>query len=460
MTTTPSRRIATMPSSFRGFDNLARFARDPLGFLQRTSELGDVVQVPMPERLWVMLFHPDDVESLLVQHAADVGRDDFSQVLKRALGEGLLTSDGALWKRERRLASSAFTPKRIRGYAASMATVTERGLRRWGVGDVINLHEELSRLTMEVVADVLFGASLGPSDAVTVSESMDVFNAYFARSPEVLFRIPTWVKTPMHRALARANERIDALLHRIIDARRSGEVRDDLLGALLSATDEDGSRMDDTQLRDETVTLFLAGHETTALALTHALFLLAKHPDVERRLHAEVRDVLGDRPPAQEDVPRLSLTERVIKEAMRLYPPAWVTGREVLQPFDIGGVHLPAGSQVMVSQWIVHRDPRWFASPEAFDPDRFEPERAAQRPRFAYFPFGGGPRVCIGNHFAMMEAVLMLSMIVARFRVDLLPFEELHFKPSVTLRPKGHGVRARLVAREKQSTTRSITARA
>jgi cytochrome P450 len=444
------RGAAQLPSRFGGVNNLTRFARNPMRFLQDCSELGDTVTARMMPggARWVLLFHPSDVETMLVAHAGDVGRDEYSHVLKRALGEGLLTSDGELWKRQRRLSSSAFTPKRIRGYATQMASVTDAGLGRWRAGEAINLHEELSRLTMEVVADVLFGAGVASEDVTTVRESMEVFNAYFGRSFEVVLRIPTWVPTPLHRRLGHANERIDALIARIVESRRrGGAVRDDLLGALLAATDDDGSKMDDRQLRDEVVTLFLAGHETTALALTHSLYLLGKHPDVERRVAAEIASVLGGRVPTADDVPRLSYTECVIKESMRLYPPAWVTGREVTKPFSIGGADLVVGDQVMVSQWIVHRDPRWFPSPEAFDPDRFTPEASAGRPRFAYFPFGGGPRVCIGNHFAMMEAVLMLAMIVARFRVELLPFEDLRFSPSVTLRPKGRGVRARLATR-------------
>jgi len=247
--------------------------------------------------------------------------------------------------------------------------------------------------------------------------------------------------------MTRAVRQIDELIFRIIAERRRGPARDDFLGVLLSAQDDDGATMSDRQLRDEAVTLFLAGHETTALLLAHTLFLLSKHPDVERRLHAEIAGVLGGRAPVAADVKALPYLERVLKESMRLYPPAWTTGREANEDVVIGGTRVPRGAQILLSQWVVHRDPRWFPNPEGFDPDRWSDERAAGLPKFAYFPFGGGPRVCIGNHFAMMEATMMLSLIVRDWRVELLPGQTLVLKPSVTLRQRGPGLRVRLVER-------------
>jgi cytochrome P450 len=436
------------PRGTFGARNFLRLMRSPLEFLEDTFERhGDFSEFQLAGSSFAMLCHPEDIEAVFVENAANLARDANSHMLERALGKGLLTSDGELWKRQRRLASAAFTPKRIRGYAGAMSAVTARGLERWRDGEVVNLHEEMSRLTMEVVADVLFGASVGPGEAETVRGSTQVFADYFAQSPEAILRLPAWFPTPRNVAMNKATAAIDALVYRIIEERRRGAERDDLLGALLAATDDDGSRMDDVQLRDELVTLFLAGHETTALALTHALFLLAKHPEIEARLHAEIASVLGDEAPKEDDAPKLVYTERVVKEAMRLYPPAWITGREVVRPFVLRGRTIAPKTQIVMSQWLVHRDPRFFPRPEVFDPDRFEPEIAKRRPRFAYFPFGGGPRICIGNHFAMMEAVLMLAIIAQRFRIDLLPFEELAFAPSVTLRPKGRGVRARVEVR-------------
>ncbi|MFO0713877.1 MAG: cytochrome P450 [Sandaracinus sp.] len=437
------------PGSALGVRNVLAMLRTPLEHLQRVSEAhGDVIDMPMLSQRWLILTHPDDVEALLVTHHASLVRDEFAVYLRQVLGEGLLTSEGELWKRQRRLSATAFTPKRIKGYAPAMSAVTDRGLARIEAGRPVRLHEVMARLTMEVVAEVLFGAGITEADVQTVSRAMTLLNHLLANSPEAALRIPTWAPTPNHRAAARALANVDAVIHRIIDARRrSGETRDDLLSALLSAVDDDGSRMSDQQLRDETLTLFLAGHETTSLALTHALYLLGRHPDVLGRVMAEADDVLGGRLPTADDVPRLALTERVIKEAMRLYPPAWVVGREVATPIEIGGRTVPVGTQALVSQWLTHRDPRWWPRPEAFDPDRFLPDVARSRPRFAYFPFGGGPRVCIGSHFAMMEAVLMLSLIVSRFEVELLPHETLRFQPSITLQPKDGGVRVRFLPR-------------
>jgi len=437
------------PPGLYGMRNLARFSTGQLTFLRELADKhGDVTHLKMLGQHWFLVSHPDDIEFLLVASARIMGRDSHIDILQRALGLGLLTSDGDLWKRQRRLMSQAFVPKRIQSYADTMAHVTEATLRSWKDGAEQNLHSEMSRITMEVVAEVLFGAGVGNADGETVASSMEVINEFFSNSPEAIFRIPAWVPTPRNVRMRRAVEKIDALIFRIIAARRAGEARDDLLGTLLSAQDDDGAKMNDQQLRDEAVTLFLAGHETTALALAHTLFLLSTHPDVERKLHAEVAAVLGNKLPAAVDVKKLAYTDRVLKEAMRLFPPAWTTGRTALEDVEVRGHRILKGAQIMMSQWVVHRDPRWFPNPEGFDPDRWLPERARGMPRFAYFPFGGGPRVCIGNHFAIMEATLILAIIVRDWQVSLLPGQRLELKPSVTLRQAGPGLRVRLRRRE------------
>ena len=402
-------------------------------------------------RPWFLVNHPDDIESVLVKHARVMGRDDYASVLERALGLGLLTSDGELWKRQRKLMAHAFVPKRIQSYADTMAQVTGGAIVGWTHGQEINLHQEMSRVTMEVVAEVLFGAGVGATDGETVRQAMEVINEFFANSPEAIAKLPPWVPTLRNLRVKRAVAQIDELIFRVIARRRAGEHRDDLLGTLLAAEDETGARMSDRQLRDEAVTLFLAGHETTALALAHTLFLLSKHPDVERKLHAELTDVLGGRTPTADDVRTLKYTECVLKESMRLFPPAWTTGREALEDVTVGGRHIPKGAQILLSQWVVHRDPRWFPNPEGFDPERWRDGRAEAIPRFAYFPFGGGPRVCIGNHFAMMEAMLILAVVAQRFQLDLLPGQILELKPSVTLRQKGTGLKVRLRERARRT---------
>jgi cytochrome P450 len=381
-----------------------------------------------------------------------MGRDEYVEILQRTLGMGLLTSDGELWKRQRKLMAQAFTPKRIRTYAETMVKVTDAGLT-WRDGDEVNLHQEMSRLTMEVVAEVLFGANIGQGEVQRVRESMEVINEYYANSWEAVLKLPNWVPTPRNVRVNRAIEELDGLIYQIIAQRRAGEKRDDLLGTLIDALDEGGAGMTDQQLRDESITLFLAGHETTALALAYTLYLLGKYPEVEKRVVAELDEVLGGRLPTAADVKQLPYLDRVVKESMRLYPPAWTTGREAMDEFELRGVRIPKGSQLLMSEWVVHRDPRWFPNPEAFDPDRWEPEKVAGMPRYAYFPFGGGPRVCIGNHFAMMEAMLMLAIIVQRHHLELVPGQRLELAPSVTLRPKGPGVRARVQTRARVEET-------
>ncbi|APR79856.1 cytochrome P450 [Minicystis rosea] len=440
-----------------GVRNIIGFARDQLVLLRDLADrYGDVVEMKVLGRPFFLISHPDDIEAVLVKHARIMLRDEYAVVLERVLGKGLLTSDGDLWKRQRKLMSQAFVPKRIRSYGEAMVRVTDAALRPWHDGQAINLHQEISRVTMEVVADVLFGSGIDHEDVRTVREAMEIVNEFLANSPEAVLKLPAWVPTPRNVATVRAVKQLDELIYRIIQKRRAGEPRDDLLGTLLAAQDDDGTKMSDAQLRDEAITLFLAGHETTALALAHTFYLLSKHPDIERRLHAEIASVLGGRLPTADDVRALPYTERVLKEAMRLYPPAWTTGREVAEEVEIGGYVLPKGAQILTSQWVVHRDPRWFPNPEGFDPDRFAPERAKDLPRFAYFPFGGGPRICIGNHFAMMEATLLLAVIVQRFRIELLPGQQLSLKPSVTLRQAGPGLRVRVRERKAISPETSV----
>ncbi|MCA9579689.1 MAG: cytochrome P450 [Myxococcales bacterium] len=458
---TPARPTANVgrapgPRDRIGLRNVARFATGTLPFLRGMADrYGDVVQMKIFGKEYFLVSHPDDIENVLVKQAASMGRDEYIETLKRTLGEGLLTSDGDLWKHQRKLMSQAFTPKRIRSYGDTMASVTEASLH-YRDGDLVNIHAEMSRITMEVVAAVLFGATIGQREFDLVGKSMETLNTYYANSPEAILILPRWVPTPLNMRVNAAVERLDGLIYSIIAKRRaarsSSKVGDgaeptrDLLDVLLSAQDDGGSAMSDQQLRDEAMTLFLAGHETTALALAHTFYLLSKHPHVEQRLRAELDDVLGDRLPTAEDAKQLVYTERVLKEAMRLYPPAWTTGRQVNEEVMVGGYRVPVGSQILVSQWVVHRDARFYPDPEAFDPDRWEPERAKIIPRYAYFPFGGGPRICIGNHFAMLEATLILAIVLRRFHFELLPGQTLAFNPSVTLRQKGPGLQMRVRA--------------
>lgn len=441
------------PAEGFGVASLLRYARSPLGFLNDVRErYGDLAHIKMLGRSYVMVNHPEEIEAVLVKSASHVARDAYTKMLRRALGAGLLTSEGDLWKRQRKLMAQAFTPKRIRAYGDAMVAIGKRGLGPLEDGGVVDIHAEMSRITMEVVAGVLFGSEVSESDVATVRESMETINEFFANSPEAVLRVPPRVPTPRNRRMNGAVRALDELVYRILAARRAAPPREDLLGTLLAAVDDEGTGMTDEQLRDETITLFLAGHETTALALGHTLYLLSTHPEVQRRLCAEIDEVLGGRDPSPADLPRLPFTEQVLLESMRLYPPAWITGREVLEDLSLRGYRIPRGVQLITCQWVVHRDPRYFENPEGFDPDRFSAEQAGSLPRYAYFPFGGGPRVCIGNHFAMTEACLLLALLTQRFRFDLAPGEHLEFLPTVTLRPRGGGLRMRVCARDDGAT--------
>ncbi|MCG8419811.1 MAG: cytochrome P450 [Proteobacteria bacterium] len=453
------------PHNFLGLGNILELRRGELPFLLRMArDYGDLVHVPLPGAGFYLLNHPDDIEALLVHHAKDVVKDRFTHHLSLALGQGLVTSEGELWRRHRKLTSFAFTPRRIRESGQVMVEVAARAITSWNDGAVIDLHAEMSRITMDVVGQVLFGTDVDV-EAKTVGRAMEVVNEFFAKSLNGYLRVPTWLPTLRNLRFHRAIRQIDRVLFRIIADRRpavpAGNAADggsggDLLAALLAANDGEkaGSALTDRELRDECVTLFLAGHETTALALVHAIYLLSKHPEVQVRFLDEVDRVLGreigrehGQPlPISVDVTKLEYTARIIREAMRLYPPVWAIGREVVNEFSIRGRRFARGAQLAVSQWVVHRDPRWFPNPEAFDPERWTEERTKNLPRMAYFPFGAGPRICIGNHFATMEAVLLLALFGQFFEFELLPGERLDFAPSITLRPQ-RGLAMRLHAR-------------
>jgi cytochrome P450 len=432
------------PSDPTGVWTALRLSRGTLEMLRElTDTYGDIVHFKLLGSDYYLLNHPDDIEDAFVHQAQAMARDEYIETLQRTLGNGLLTSDGELWRRQRKLMAQAFTPKRIQDYGETMVAVTDRGLNLHD-GQLINLHAEMNRLTMLVVAAVLFGAAISAEQVALVGTTMETVAEFYANSPEAMLMLPRWVPTPLNRRVNAAVEQLDSVVYSIIGQRRRGEPRNDLLDTLLAARDEGGTHMSDQQLRDEVMTLFLAGHETTSLALAHTIYLLAKHPEVERKLVSELDEVLAGRLPTVEDAKSLRYTKQVLDESMRLYPPAWATGREVSREVEIAGYRIPKGSQLLMSQWLVHRDARFFPDPEAFDPDRWLPERAKLIPRYAYFPFGGGPRVCIGNHFAMLEATLLLAVLMQRHHFELLPGQSLAFLPTVTLRQKGPGLRVRV----------------
>jgi cytochrome P450 len=358
------------------------------------------------------------------------------QAAKRMIGDSLLTTEGEEHHRQRRLIQPLFHHDRIAGYAADMVELADRTADGWRDEQPVDAHAEMGRLTLGVVSRTLFGTDLPAGASRAIAGALSGTLAQFDRVFSPLLPITERLPLPATRRFRAAHETFDRLVYGLIERRRAeGATRDDLLSMLLRAQ-EAGAGMTDTQVRDEAITLFLAGHETTSNALTWTWYLLSKHPDVRRAWHAELDELLGDRPPTAADLPRLPLTDAVLHEAIRLYPPAWAMGRTALEAHAAGGFDVPAGTTVVVSPWLLHHDPRWFPDPLAFRPDRWP---AGPEPRHAYVPFGAGPRMCIGEPFAWMEAALLLTTIGRRWELDLSPDARVELQPVVTLRPR-HGM--------------------
>lgn len=426
---------------------------DPLQLLAaRQREHGDFVASRLFGRDVFLVSDPDAIQYVLQKNAKNYVKSHTYDALRVVLGDGLLTSEGEFWLRQRKLAQPWFHRERLDGFVDIMARATAETIARWDEvaaqrGEV-DLHAEMMRLTLRIVGEALFssdvdGAAAEIGNAVTTAlDTFDRFMGFVVIMPPWL-RLPRNVPIPRIRRVKAA---LDDLVFGMIEHRRgSAEQRHDLLSMLLEARDDDGQAMTDRQIRDEVLTLLIAGHETTAVALTWAFLLLGDHPDAERRIAAEAAGVLDGRAPTLGTVQELAFTARVVDETLRLYPPAWVLGRQAVADDEIAGYRVPAGSMIQISPYVLHRDPRLWPDPERFDPDRFAapPE---SRHRYSYLPFGGGQRICIGNRFALIEAALVLAMLVSRYqiaRVDPAPVEA---HPSITLRPRG-GLRVTLSPR-------------
>src|SRR6202051_2553658 len=381
---------------------------------------------------------PEYIESVLVTQSNNFVKSKDYRAMRRVLGNGLLLSEGDFWRRQRKLIQPAFHQGRITAYAQIMIDYTQRMLASWSDGQALDMHEAMMRLTLGIVAKTLFDADVS-HEAEDVDAALSVLMGKFLRQAGLALLLPVWVPLPTSQLLKRAVGRLDKVIYSIIERRRaSGQMSGDLLSVFLQVQDDEGIGMTDRQLHDEIMTLFLAGHETTANVLSWTWFLLGQNPDAEEKLIEELGRVLGGRVPTPADLPLLVYTDTVLREAMRLYPPVWVIGRRALAPFRLGEYELPADTNILISQLILHRDARYFPEPERFDPDRWSlnDPRGASLPRFAYFPFGGGPRVCIGAGFAMMEAVLLLATIAQRFRIQIAPGQKVKMQPTVTLRPR------------------------
>src|SRR6266478_3377020 len=421
-------------------------------FTAMAQKYGDVSGMRIGKFRSLFINHPDLIEDVLVNNARKYHKGRILRANKYLFGEGLLTSEGDFWLRQRRLAQPAFHRVRIASYAATMVEYTERLLDQWKNGEQRDAHQEMMRLTLQIVGKTLFDADV-ERDAQEVGKSLELLLEIGANFRRTIF-VPHWLPTPANLRVKREVAQIERIIYRIIGERRaSGRDAGDLLSMLLAAQDEDGSRMADKQLRDETITLFLAGHETTASTLSWTWWLLAQNPRVEAKLHAELDAVLGERAPTLDDLSKLVYAGHVITESLRLYPAAWGLARLAVEDHEIAGYPVTKGMGVTMAQWVVHRDPRWYDAPEEFRPERWENDLLKRLPRFAYFPFGGGPRQCIGNTFALMEATLILATIAQTFRLRLVANHPVVPLASITLRPR-HGVRVTFEARQEKEAVR------
>jgi cytochrome P450 len=425
------------PSGLPVIGSLLQINGDPLSWLARMArEYGDLSQFSVGPNEFVVVSSPVLIEDLLVRLKDHTTKDRITMRLTDVLGRGLLTDEGEHWKAQRRRIAPSFQPRQVAGYADTMVRST---LDRLPTPGELDVHALVSTIALDIVIRTLFGAE-PEAEAARVGPLLARMMEAFETENRTVWRvIPTWVPGEHRSDVARAVAELDQLLRALVD-RAKGNGGDHLLARLLEATDEHGAHMTDQELRDELVTLFLAGHETTAIAVSTALWLLAEHPEVQERVAAEV-GALG-RDPTSADLGALRLTDAVLREAMRLYPPAWSVAREVLHEVVLGGHRLRPGAQVVASQWVQHRDARYWVGPERFRPDRWLNGETDELPRFAYFPFGGGPRVCVGNHFAMLEGVLVLATMVRHRTWSVSPGFQPVWLPAVTLRPR-HGLRVR-----------------
>jgi cytochrome P450 len=415
--------------------DLLAFRADRLGFLTDLARRrGDVATFRIgPYRIW-QLAHPDLVQDVLVTHASRFRKGPVLQRARIVLGDGLLTAEGETHRRARRLLQPAFHPRRVEGYAEVMVARTREITDRWEAGRPIDVHQAMVRATLATAGSTLLGTEVDDDVDLVEGAIADLLSAYRLAFVPFGWRLQHLPVGPPRR-LRRGRAALHGLIDRMIAERRAaGTDRGDLLSTLVLSTEADA--MSDAEIRDQALTLLLAGHETTANALAFALHLLAEHPEVEARVHEEVDTVLDGQTAGAADLDRLGVCRGVLAEALRLFPPSWAMGRQALVDHPVDGHVIPAGDLVLAPQWVVHRDPRWWPDPLRCDPDRWTPAARQDRPRWASFPFGGGARRCIGEGFAWTEGVLALATIAQRWRLRAVPERPVHLEPLITLRPR------------------------
>jgi cytochrome P450 len=435
------RRLVPLPYGW-----IARLRHQPLEFLlEGRRRYGDVFRFQLGPLVFHQLAHPDHVKHVLLDHQKNYPRSRHYDRVRVVVGSGLVTSEGPVWRRLRRMAQPAFHPQRVAALAGVMTEATEELRQRWQAyaesGVAFNVVGEFVELTLRIVGRALLGIDLG-GEADRIGSAMTTALGYLEYRLGNLLSLPPGVPTPRYLRARRALETIDSVVYDVIARRRAapdaGHDTGDLLSMLLATQDDEtGAGPTDRELRDHVLTFIGAGHETTAIALPWTVYLLTQHRDADARLRAEVAAVLGGRVPTANDLPRLSYTRRVIEESLRLYPPVYAVSRDVKASDEIGGFHIPAGSMVLLSPYVTHRHPLLWPDPETFDPDRFTPEQSAERPRFAWYPFLGGPHQCIGQEFAMMEITLVVAMLVQAFQFRLAPGFHVEPQPMLSLRPRG-----------------------
>ena len=454
---------------------LRQFIHDPINTLSNIArEYGDISYFKLGREHVYLINNPDYIEKVLIYDHHNFKKGKRLQTAKAVLGEGLVTSEGDLHNRQRRLIQPIFHPKQIMSYSNTMTDYATRMTDRWKDGDIVDVSEEMMRLTLDIICKSVLNYDI-ESEARQVGKALTTVRKYSKRlqSPigHVLDKIPV---LPAVKGAREAKKELDSLMYQMIADRRrrkkeqdynnngKSHDEDDLLSRLMQAQDSNSpnsnqEQMSDKQVRDEVMTIFIAGHETTANALAWTFYLLSQNRNVETKLHDEINSVLGDgsgnnvgnRIPTADDIPKLQYTEKVLRESMRLYPPVWTIGRHVENDYFIGEYTIPAGSSILMSQYVMHHNPRYYEEPERFNPDRWTEEFKSHLPRFSYFPFGGGIRGCIGEPFAWIEGILIIATIAQKWTMRTLPSQRIGLDPAITLRPK-YGMKMKLIQRTKQ----------